>query len=83
MNKILTLYIESVIVDEVSPILSLSVMRMQGTYGEVSVMYYSQNLTDGAISGTDYILASGVSIFLFFFVCEEEGVKSMLIPFTA
>ena len=55
-------FIFSVQVDEVSPSISLRVIRTEGTYGQVSVMYYSQSVTEDTDTGTDYRLVPGVTL---------------------
>ena len=45
-----------------SPSISLRVIRTEGTYGQVSVMYYSQSVTEDTDTGTDYRLVPGVTL---------------------
>ena len=51
----------SVLVDEVSPAVSLQVVRTEGTFGQVSVTYYAQSITEDTVAGVDYRLEPGVS----------------------
>ncbi|KAK7486836.1 hypothetical protein BaRGS_00021983 [Batillaria attramentaria] len=51
----------SISVDEVSPSISLTVVRTQGQFGEVSVMYNAESIT--AVPNVDFILAPGVLVF--------------------
>jgi hypothetical protein len=51
----------SVLVDELSPTITLTVVRSEGTFGRVSVSYYTQAVTDDTVSGADYKLTPGVN----------------------
>lgn len=44
----------SVAVDEITKNITLTVLRDQGTFGEVTVFCYTQSITDGATQGIDY-----------------------------
>jgi hypothetical protein len=50
----------SVKVDEISKNISLSVIRTQGTFGNVSVFYYAQSIVEGTTQGLDYAVTPQV-----------------------
>ncbi|KAL8615958.1 hypothetical protein ACOMHN_034634 [Nucella lapillus] len=53
----------SVQVEEDTPSVVLSVLRTGGTFGRVSVSYYTQSITQDTVAGTDYKLAPGELVF--------------------
>lgn len=48
--------------------ISLTVVRANGTFGTVSLFYYTQSISGSVLKGTDFLLEDGVSFsFLSFF----------------
>ena len=53
-NKVFHSIFDSVAVDEITKNITLTVLRDQGTFCEVTVFCYTQSMTDGATQGIDY-----------------------------
>lgn len=69
----------SVNVDEITKNISLSVVRTQGTFGNVSVFYYAQSIVEGTTQGQDFTITPQVerereSIYIYI-----QGLKGFLI----
>lgn len=52
----------SVSVDEVSRNISLTITRERGTFGDVSVYFYVENIIEGTNTGLDYKVTPQVMI---------------------
>ena len=55
----------SVLVDETSTNISLTIIRDRGTFGDVSVFFYAQSIVEGTNLGLDYIISPEVRPFNF------------------